>query len=128
MLTVDNDVSCHLTFGGFLEMIPWPEMFFDLSVFDIQWENRGYSIYQIVQNNDLPKGYFKVIWNLRALFYLNVIEKGNIENVLASFHFCIVYWKQLYLFFIHDLKSILNDDLFIEYFNSEFFLNLKYTL
>ena len=28
-------------------------MFFNL--FDIQWENKGYSICQIVQNNNLPK-------------------------------------------------------------------------
>ena len=54
LLTVDNDVSCHVTLGDFQK---WPQdkkMFFDLSMFDIQWENKGYSICQIVQNNDLP--------------------------------------------------------------------------
>ena len=30
-------------------------MFFDLSMIAIQWENKGYSICQIVQNNDLWK-------------------------------------------------------------------------
>ena len=29
--------------------------FFDLSRFDIYWENKGYSICQIAQNNDLPR-------------------------------------------------------------------------
>ena len=35
-------------------MIPGQKMFFNLSMFDIQRENKGYSICQIVQNNDLP--------------------------------------------------------------------------
>ena len=40
--------------GGFPEMTPRQKMFFDLSIVDIQSENKGYSICQIVQNNDLP--------------------------------------------------------------------------
>ena len=37
-------------------MIPGRKMFFFyLSMFDIQWENKCYSICQIVQNNCLPK-------------------------------------------------------------------------
>ena len=35
-------------------MTPRQKMFFDLSIVDIQSENKGYSICQIVQNNDLP--------------------------------------------------------------------------
>ena len=38
---------------GFPQMTPGQKMFFNL--FDIQWENKGYSICQIVQNNNLPK-------------------------------------------------------------------------
>ena len=41
--------------GGFPEMTPGWKMFFDLSMFDIQLENKkNYSVWQIVQNNDLP--------------------------------------------------------------------------
>ena len=41
----------------FLEMTPGRTIFFDQSMFDIQWENKGYSICQIVLNNDVPKIY-----------------------------------------------------------------------
>ena len=40
--------------GGIPEMTPVRKMFFDLSMFDIQWENKSYLICQIVQNNDPP--------------------------------------------------------------------------
>ena len=45
-------LSCDL--GGFPEMTLGQKMFFNLSMFNIQWENKGYSICQIVQNNNLP--------------------------------------------------------------------------
>ena len=54
LVTVDNDVSCLL--DGFPEMTPGRKMFFVLSMFDTQRENKRYSICQIVQNNDLPAG------------------------------------------------------------------------
>ena len=44
-------LSCDLK--GFLEMTPERKMFFELSIFDIQRENKGYSICQILHNNDL---------------------------------------------------------------------------
>ena len=54
LVTVDNDVRCLL--DGFPEMTPGRKMFFVLSMFDTQRENKRYSICQIVQNNDLPAG------------------------------------------------------------------------
>ena len=54
LLTVDNDVSCHVIWGDFQK---WPQskkILFDLSIVDIQRESKGYSTSQIVQNNDLP--------------------------------------------------------------------------
>ena len=53
LVTVDNDVSCHVTWGVSRDDSR-AKMFFDQSMFDIQWENNGFLIYQIVQNNDLP--------------------------------------------------------------------------
>ena len=40
--------------GRFPELTPGRRMFSDLPMLDIQWEDKGYSICQIVQNNDLP--------------------------------------------------------------------------
>ena len=54
LMTVENDVTCHVNLKVFPEMTPVRKMFFVLSIFDIQWENKGYSICQIVQNNGLP--------------------------------------------------------------------------
>ena len=45
-------LSCDL--GEFPEMTLGRKMFFNLSMLNIQWENKGYSICQIVQNNNLP--------------------------------------------------------------------------
>ena len=42
-------------FGGFPEMIPERKVFNHLSLFDTQWENKGYSVCQIVQDNGLSK-------------------------------------------------------------------------
>ena len=50
-VTVYNDVS--MTLGDFQKR-PRSKNVLDLSLVDIRWENKGYSIYQIVQNNDLP--------------------------------------------------------------------------
>ena len=40
--------------GGFPKITPRRKMFSELSMVDIQWENKGYSVSQIVQNNILP--------------------------------------------------------------------------
>ena len=37
---------------GFPEMTPVRKMFFDSSMLDIQWENKVYTICQILQYND----------------------------------------------------------------------------
>ena len=52
LMTVDNNILSR-DLGGFPEMTPGRKIIFDLSIFDIQWENKGYSICHIVQNNDL---------------------------------------------------------------------------
>ena len=44
LLTESNDVSCHVALGVFPEMTQEQKIFFDLSVVDIKWENKGYSI------------------------------------------------------------------------------------
>ena len=53
-------------------MTPGQKIFFDLSMFDMQWRNEGYSICQIMQNNDLPKCLFCLKEILLVfVFYLN---------------------------------------------------------
>ena len=54
LVTVDEDVSCSVTLGDLPEVTPGRRMFSDLPMLDIQWEDKSYSICQIVQNNDLP--------------------------------------------------------------------------
>ena len=57
--------------GRFPKMTLGRKMFFDLSIFDIQWENKGDSIYQILQNNDLPQPMFQ-----KSLFMKEWDEKS----------------------------------------------------
>ena len=64
-------LSCDLK--GFLEMTPERKMFFDLSISDVQRENKGYSICQILHNNDLPIIY--CLFNLLILISHRVASK-----------------------------------------------------
>ena len=45
------DLQFLVNLGGFPEMTPRLKMFFKLSMFDIQLENKGYPIFQIAQDN-----------------------------------------------------------------------------
>ena len=53
-------------------------------MFDIQWENKGYSICQIVQNNGLP-----VILRLIRIFtiYIYIYVKVEYAKFSRGFHF-----------------------------------------
>ena len=55
------------------------KMFFDLSLVDIQWKKKGYSICQIVQNNDLPIS--QVLATHLPTSTLEVEEKEELENL-----------------------------------------------
>ena len=61
-------------------------MFSDLSTLDIQWENKGYSICQIVQNNDLP--------NISANKFLRFIfEKYCLQTNTENVEFIAWLWS-----------------------------------
>ena len=63
------------------------KMFFDLSIFDIQWENKGYSICQIVQNNDLPKGNILPWPSSYQCLAKKVLEYVHIRGDMNSYRF-----------------------------------------
>ena len=46
----------------FSEIAPERNMFFGQPIFNIQWENKGFPICQIVQNNDLPTWRGLFLW------------------------------------------------------------------
>ena len=70
----------------------------------------------------------KTIWNSCALFYLNW-KKGIswllFNFVLSTRNNCLINICDQYL---HDLKSVLNDDLSEDYINPVVCINLKYIL
>ena len=54
LLTADNGVICLVTLGDFQKRPQGKKILFDQSILDIQRDSKGYSICQIVQDNDLP--------------------------------------------------------------------------
>ena len=77
------------------------KMFFDLSLVDIQWKKKGYSICQNVQNNDLPIS--QVLATHLPTSTLEVEEKEELENLWKwgefSFYVMVDYeifnvWKK----------------------------------
>ena len=63
-------------------MTPGWKMFFDLSMFDIQWEHKGYSMCQILQNNNL---------SMSAFFYVR--KDAKIEYASSNFTLYIYHME-----------------------------------
>ena len=71
LLTVDNDVRCPVTLGDFQDDPRANNVLWLINLVDILWENKAYSICQILPNNDLSRklGNFLGIYFL-VFFYI----------------------------------------------------------
>ena len=85
-------------------------MFFDLLMFDIQWENKGYSICQILQNND-PHYNVCMQFNLSKLWRICALIRRNLacpHKILAMFlqQYHLAYiWKEWWVIYCFRLRS-----------------------